>query len=282
MVLAVTPQYFTRRRGLALGLVSSGAGIGGLIVPFIMSPINNSLGPAWSYRVMGFVCLVCDLVAVALVKEIKPVPKKRMKLTDIVKFDVLKNMNFVLFCIGSDLALLGYFVPFFYLPCKSERNGMSFTQGTALIAVAATANSIGRIGAGIVGDRIGRINTNIILTILAGLSSFLIWSFAFTFGVMMAFSVVFGLFCGSYYALLSPIVATILGMEKFPSGLSLILITNVFSVFGPSISGGIEARTAAVQPYLAYKMFTGAAYLVGAIFLILLKFRMNKNPFAKI
>ncbi|KAF7721151.1 hypothetical protein EC973_005358 [Apophysomyces ossiformis] len=243
--MAVAPQYFTRRRGLALGLIASGSGIGGLVIPFIMSPINSSIGPAWTYRVMGFVCLACDLVAVALIKELKPAPKQRKKFTDIVKFGVLKD-------------------------------------GSALVAVAATANFVGRILAGIMADRIGRINTNIIITILGGLSSFLIWTFAFTYGVMMAFAVIFGLFCGSYFALLSPITASILGMERFPSGLSLLLITNIISVFGPNISGGIEASVSDIQPYFVYKMFTGACYLAGSVFLIALKLRMDKNPFAKI
>ncbi|KAG0172376.1 hypothetical protein DFQ30_010610 [Apophysomyces sp. BC1015] len=268
--MAVAPQYFTRRRGLALGLIASGSGIGGLVIPFIMAPINSSLGPGWTYRVMGFVCLACDLVAVALIKEIKPAPKERKRITDIVKFDVLKNTNFVLFCLGSDIALLGYFVPYFYLTCS------------ALVAVAATANFIGRIFAGIMADRIGRINTNIILTFLGGLSSLLIWTFAFSYGVMMAFSVIFGLFSGSYFALLSPITASILGMEKFPSGLSMLLITNIFSVFGPNISGGIAQSVSDIQPYFTYKMFTGACYVFGTLVLIVLKLRLNKNPMAKV
>lgn len=50
-------------------------------------------------------------------------------------------------------------------------------------------------------DRIGPINTNILYAILSGLSSFLVWNFANSFGTLMAFSVIFGFFCGSYSAL---------------------------------------------------------------------------------
>ena len=45
--MAVAPQYFDKKRGFALGLIASGSGIGGLIMPFIMTPINKSLGGGW-------------------------------------------------------------------------------------------------------------------------------------------------------------------------------------------------------------------------------------------
>lgn len=45
--MSVAPTYFTRKRGMALGIISSGSGIGGLIIPFIMTPINRSLGAGW-------------------------------------------------------------------------------------------------------------------------------------------------------------------------------------------------------------------------------------------
>lgn len=52
-----------------------------------------------------------------------------------------------------------------------------------------------------IGDRIGRLNANIIFTLCVSLSSFLVWTFAYTFPVLVAFAVLFGLFCGSYFAM---------------------------------------------------------------------------------
>lgn len=68
---------------------------------------------------MGFICLACDLVATALVKE--RIPRKRKqhkKLSDIIKFEVLKDVNFGIWCAGAALQLMAYFQPFFFLPCK--------------------------------------------------------------------------------------------------------------------------------------------------------------------
>jgi predicted MFS family arabinose efflux permease len=97
----------------------------------------------------------------------------------------------------------------------------------------------------------------------------------------MGFSVVFGLFSGSYFALLSPITAHLVGMEKFPSTLSIILFTNTATAFGTNIASAIES-SANAQPFFSYKMFTGVVYFVSAIFLLALKLRINRNPFSKV
>jgi hypothetical protein len=45
--MSISPQWFVKRQGLAMGIMSSGSGIGGLIMPFIMTELNESLGGAW-------------------------------------------------------------------------------------------------------------------------------------------------------------------------------------------------------------------------------------------
>ncbi|CAO3597811.1 unnamed protein product [Absidia cylindrospora] len=280
-IMSVAPLWFNKRRGLALGIVASGSGIGGLIIPFIMDPINNGLGPSWTYRILGFICLACDLVAVVFVKPRVPVPRQRKRLSDIIKLNVLKDISFLLFCIGSMVVLLGYFIPYFFLPDYAKEIKLDSTQGASLVAVSSAMNFIGRILAGICADRIGKVNTNIIFTVIGGLSSLLIWTFAKTYGVLMAYAVVFGLFCGSYFALLSPITAQLLGFERFPTGLSVMLISNVVSVFGPNIASAINNSVDA-EPFFTYKIFAGVAYLVGACILFALKLRLDRNIFAKV
>ncbi|EIE84657.1 hypothetical protein RO3G_09367 [Rhizopus delemar RA 99-880] len=45
--MSISPQWFIKRRGLAMGIMVSGSGVGGLIMPFIMTHLNESLGGAW-------------------------------------------------------------------------------------------------------------------------------------------------------------------------------------------------------------------------------------------
>ncbi|KAI8148165.1 major facilitator superfamily domain-containing protein [Fennellomyces sp. T-0311] len=283
-IMAVAPQYFDRKRGFALGLIASGSGIGGLIMPFIMTPINRSLGGGWTYRILGFICLACDLLACILVKDRVPQPRGRKKLSDIIKFDVFKSGSFRIWCGGATMQMIGYFIPFFFVPSHATHLGLSDSQGSSVVAVSAAMNFVGRIVCGYVADRFGLINTNILYLVISSLASFLIWVFAYTYGTLMAYMAIFGFFCGSYFTLVSPITASILGMEKFPTGLSMVLMSNVAAVFGPNIASAVEGAVGGViaEPFFSYKMFAGVAYILAAFVMIWLKLNMNRNIFAKV
>ncbi|KAL0138423.1 major facilitator superfamily domain-containing protein [Mucor lusitanicus] len=280
-VMSVTPQWFTKHRSVALGIVSGGSGIGGLVVPFIVTPLNSSLGPGWTYRILGFICLFCDIIACICVKERVVRKKEKKPFFKIIDFGVLRNANFLLFIIASDISLLGYFVPFFFLPAYATYLGLSDAQGSSLIAVCSAMNFVGRLASGYLADRAGRINSNITFTLLTTISCFFIWTFAFDYNSLMGFAVVFGFGCGSYVALMSPISASFLGMEKLASGLSLLMFLNLFTVFGTNISSAIEAGVNS-QPFLSYKLFSGVVWLLGTLLLVVLKFKINRNPFAKV
>ncbi|KAI9305843.1 major facilitator superfamily domain-containing protein, partial [Cunninghamella echinulata] len=281
--MAVAPQWFHKKRSIAISMVAAGSGVGGVVFPLIMNAALTNLGAAWAYRILGFICLALDSLACILIRE-KIVIKPRIKksLGDIIHLNVLKDINYCIFCIGSVIGLLGYFVPYFFLPSYANYVGLDSSQGANLITVASACNFFGRLLAGLFAQKIGMINTNIIFTVIGGLSSLLIWTFATNYGTLMAYAAVFGLFCGSYFALLSPITAFLVGMERYPTALSLLLITNIISVFGPNMASAIDASATGARPYISFIMFAGVTYIVGALFLIVLKFRLNRNPLVKI
>ncbi|SAM02008.1 hypothetical protein [Absidia glauca] len=106
---------------MALGIVSSGACIGGLVFPFIITPMNRSVGIHWAFRILGLITLIILLVAVAFFKDKTPVPREKKNVVDIVNFTVLRNKNLLIWCLADNLIEAGYYIPFFFLPCKLER-----------------------------------------------------------------------------------------------------------------------------------------------------------------
>lgn len=73
------------------------------------------------------------------------------------------------------------------------------------------------------------VNTNIIFSTICGLSTLLIWMFAYTFGALMGYMVVFGLTCGSYFAL---------GMYKSKrKSQNHVFLTHYFLVFSITFDG---------------------------------------------
>jgi MFS family permease len=117
--MGIAPQWFEKRRGLALGVATSGSGIGGLIMPFIMSPILENLGAPWCYRILGFISLAVGLFASIFIKERYPL-QQRKKFSELMNFAILKEPNFAIWNISCDLCLLGYLVPFYLMPSKKN------------------------------------------------------------------------------------------------------------------------------------------------------------------
>lgn len=47
IALSVVPLWFVKNRGAALGILSSGISIGGLVMPLIIEPLNTNVGAPW-------------------------------------------------------------------------------------------------------------------------------------------------------------------------------------------------------------------------------------------
>lgn len=73
ITVSVTPaQYFSRKRGLANGIVFAGGGLGGAVTSFALQALIQRIGPQWTYRILGGFTLLTGLPAAWLVKERVP------------------------------------------------------------------------------------------------------------------------------------------------------------------------------------------------------------------
>lgn len=69
-VTSSTPaQYFSKKRGLANGVVFAGGGLGGAVLSLVLDPLIRKAGPAWAFRVLGLGTLATGLPAAWFLKE---------------------------------------------------------------------------------------------------------------------------------------------------------------------------------------------------------------------
>lgn len=68
----IVAKHFTRRRSLALGIITTGTSLGGFTFSVLVSKLlNSSLGFPWTVRVSAFITLGCILLGNILMSEPK-------------------------------------------------------------------------------------------------------------------------------------------------------------------------------------------------------------------
>ncbi|RUS28132.1 major facilitator superfamily domain-containing protein [Jimgerdemannia flammicorona] len=260
--MAAASQWFQKRRGLAMGCVISGAGLGGLII----APMSRTLISQYEWqsalRVTGGAIFVLLTIATMLVKTRLP-PSGEGNLRRMVDGKTLNSQAFIAMSSASLFHSAGYLVPMYFM---STYTIASVTQGTPemgamLIGIQHGISIIGeheskhsrhplflpalkplpgRISLGYAADRLGRTNVLLFCVLTSALSVLLIWPFAHNFNVMLVFVMFYGLSSGAYMSLFPTVIADIFGLQKFPSIAGFLYFTRgVGSFFGSPVAGAI-------------------------------------------
>ena len=103
VALASVPQWFDRKAALAIGISMAGAGLGGVIFPFVLRAGFTNLGYKWTIRLLALVVLILGMLGTVLVKA--RLPKGRSKST--INLRSLKDARFTWLTVG----LFGRLIP---------------------------------------------------------------------------------------------------------------------------------------------------------------------------
>ena len=68
-ILSLTPGYFDKHRGFALGFILSGAGVGGLVLSPVVRILISKLGIGWALRILGIWNLCVGIPVSFVVKK---------------------------------------------------------------------------------------------------------------------------------------------------------------------------------------------------------------------
>ena len=117
-VMTVVATYFSTKRAVAMCGVTSGAATGGVVLPLIARQLLDSVGIAWTVRVFGLVCLVNNVVALAILRP-RVMPRKGGAL---IALDAFGDMWFGIFSGGMFLVMLGLYFCYFYVSQPRPRS----------------------------------------------------------------------------------------------------------------------------------------------------------------
>jgi OFA family oxalate/formate antiporter-like MFS transporter len=246
---AAVQSWFTGRRGLVAGVISTSIGVGAAI----LTPLGELLA-----QVLGWRDALLSLAAVSMAVAVLIAPwisssrdsalaasaDKVFKAPAIEIRDLMRSERFLLFAAGSFFMAFALLTPMAHVAVSAVDAGLSVQTAAALVATIGFTSIPARILAGTLADRFGR--SAILGWCYAGLGlSFLVWSVAADAKWFFIFSVVYGAFQGACVALRpaatadhfsGPWLGTIMGMIYFASFVGALvgpwIFGHVYETFG--------------------------------------------------
>lgn len=110
-IMGLCSTYFSKKRGMALGIVTSGNAAGGVVYPVIVRQLLGKVGFGWTVRVLGFINVACLLVVLALMKPRLP-PRKTGPL---IEWEAFKDAPYCLHVLGVCFLMPPIYCVFYYV-----------------------------------------------------------------------------------------------------------------------------------------------------------------------
>jgi MFS family permease len=280
---ATVAKWFTRRRGLAVGLASAGGSLGTFALPPVAHFLVSRLGWRWSYVVFGLAIFVTlNALAVLMRRDPETVglapdgdrPAPATARTGPAAQDwtiprTLRSRPFWILYGVFTATWAPVFIPLVHLVPMARGLGVPPLLAATLVSALGAAALIGRLVMGGASDRIGRRGAlGIALALQTG--AFLGFAGSQTLPALYASSLVFGFSYGAASTLFPATVADAFGRERAGTIAGLLFaLAGSMAALGPVVAGFIYDRAGDYQ--LAWWLSAGCNALA---LLLLASFRI--------
>ena len=240
-------DHFDKYKGIAFGILSAGAGLGGLVSPFLLDVLNKTYGWRGTMLIMGGILLhSCVFGAIMWPKDkrmlsTQTISKDNASLTELEIFQKLcTNWRFLVLCVSNVSFCFGCSIFLTHMPEYSRRKlGLNESQMAVLVSSIGAANLVCPLIQGALID-LQYVNSQVVFmtscTCIGVVVAFL--PFAGTYVWMIIFCILFGVMYAASGPASSVITLLYAGKETFASGFGyLLFIGGVGIVLGPPVAG---------------------------------------------
>ncbi|KAF3359020.1 Aspyridones efflux protein apdF like [Verticillium longisporum] len=283
MAVTVTPaQYFSRKRGLANGIVYAGGGFGAAVLSIATNAMIERYGVEWAFRIIGIVCFSTGFPAAYMIKERIPI-----QTSGFIDWKLFRQGSFNIIFVAGAIGVFPLLVPPFFIPLYARSMGLSTSTGAALLAGYNFSSAIGRIISGHLCDILGPLNTLFAFLAINSLTMIALWPASTTLAPLAVFAVMNGLTNGGFFASMPTCIGNIFGSARVSTAMGMIVTGWVGGyLFGSPIAGYLlDAYGGADEGLKAYRpamFYAGSVSLVATSLILLMRLRINKKPWAKV
>ncbi|EDW83659.2 uncharacterized protein Dwil_GK13560 [Drosophila willistoni] len=276
--LAILGHYFKRYLGKVSGFVTAGSSVFTAILPPCLESSLKSYGLEATLRLMSLgaaFVILCSFVYKPLHPPPEP-PKNKpgrsrinLFLRSIVNVEIWKRTRYVIWALCVPLALFGYFVPYVHMMefVKTVFPGKDVNLPVMFIGI---TSGIGRLIFGVIADMPGvnRMYLQQLSLVCIGLMTLML-PLTSSYGVLLFFALLMGLFDGCFISLLGPIAYEICGPSGATQAIGFLLgLSSIPLTLGPPVAGMIFDSTGS---YTVPFILAGLPPLVGSSLLFLVK-----------
>ncbi|KAK3313540.1 major facilitator superfamily domain-containing protein [Apodospora peruviana] len=194
-------EWFVMRKGLAYGIMWSGTGLAGVILPLLLEYLLSTCGFQTTVRLWACLVFVLTAPLAYYIKPRIPAPLSSSAASTYKPFALrfVLSQKFMLYQLANIVEAVGFFLPAIYLPsyARSTLGASPFPSALTLLLLN-VASVFGCVAMGSLIDRWHVTTCILVSTIGATLGTFLLWGFSMNLPVLYIFCLVYGLFAGSF------------------------------------------------------------------------------------
>ncbi|CAI7621797.1 unnamed protein product [Penicillium bialowiezense] len=255
--VTVAPTWFSLHRGLAMGIILAGTGVGGVAWPLAFRYLIDSVGFRNTLRItagISFVLVTCSGAfmrwpanQLARIQAENAALSRSSNIFRLPRVDwrVAGSRKFLAHALGAALQSAAYYTPVFFFASFARTLGYSQATSANFIAISNAANAIGKVVIGHAADRMGRLNTLLVTTLISSISVLALWlpsclSTTQLSGsnLFIAFTILYGIFASAYVALFPTSLVELFGVQNFASVNGLLYMIRGFAtLIGTPVAG---------------------------------------------
>ncbi|KAK9315610.1 major facilitator superfamily domain-containing protein [Lipomyces starkeyi] len=261
--LAAVPTHFHRKRGLAMGVSSSGSSLGGTIFPIMVKKLSQTISYGWTMRACAFLILgLLVIVNLTITSNAAHKGFQKIRVHDYTKH--FTDIHYVILVVASTLTFWGLFIPFDFLTTTARHYSISDGMATYLVSMLNGASVVSRIVTGHIADHAGRYNVNTIGISIAGILTLAMWIPSTKLAPLIVYSVIFGFASGTVVSLGPACCAQISQVSDIGTRVgTLFAVGSIAALTGIPIAGAIIGDGSKQARWQGMMAFAGALIVLG-------------------
>lgn len=258
------PPYFNTHRGIAMGILFSGTGVGGLVLAPLTRYLISRVGWQWALRICGIISFTCLLPICFLVYPHPTYiasPSSSSAKIEPLNLKLVFSRKFILHMSGALLQSAGYLIPGYYMSSFGQALGFSSSQGAVFIGVNNAVNAVSKVIVGHFSDRFGRLNMLVSCCLLSAITVFALWLTS-TRDTFISFVVIYGVVSGPIISLLPTCMVELFGVQNYQSTTWFLYFCRGMGTFLGSPIAGLFVQNGAfsVHDYRNAILYNGSLF----------------------